>query len=313
MLKKWFIKPLQVLSRAAGISELREQVVEAKFLSARLLIRQLKAQGLLPQISDAEFKVFSQFGDDGIIQYLIQQVNIPESSRRFIEFGVQDYQECNTRFLLMNDNWSGLILDGSASNIEKIIVDAHFWRHDLTAVPAFICTDNVNDLFARNGFEGEIGLLSIDIDGNDYWIWEAIEIVNPIIVVCEYNSFFGAENSVTIPYDPLFKRNFAHYSNLYWGASLKALCSLAVRRGYAFVGCNSAGNNAYFVRRDKIESLQPLECSKGYVKAKYREGRNRQGKLINLPASMGMREIAQMPILDLETQSIVPICTILKI
>lgn len=306
-LKSWFIGRLQACARVSGISELREQVVESKLLFARLLIKQMKTQGVLPRLADAEFKVFSQFGDDGIIQYLLQQVDVPKEKRKFIEFGVQDYQESNTRFLLMNDNWSGLILDGSASNISKVIADAQFWRHDLTAVAAFIDRDNVNDLFAHNGFEGEIGLLSVDIDGNDYWVWESIDIVNPIIVVCEYNSVFGAEHAVTVPYDPVFQRGAAHYSNLYWGVSLKALCLLATRRRYAFVGCNSAGNNAYFVRLDKLGSLRPLECAEGYVEAKFRESRNRNGELTYLPANKRLSEIAQMSVFDVERQSAAPI------
>lgn len=309
-LKSWVTERLRACARVAGISELREQVVEAKLLSARLLIRQMKAQGVLPRLADAEFKVFSQFGDDGIIQYLLQQVDVPEDKRQFIEFGVQDYQESNTRFLLMNDNWSGLILDGSAGNICKVVADAQFWRHDLTAVAAFIDRDNVNDLFAGNGFEGEIGLLSVDIDGNDYWVWESIEVVNPIIVVCEYNSVFGAEHAVTVPYDPIFQRGAAHYSNLYWGVSLKALCLLAARRGYAFVGCNSAGNNAYFVRRDKLGSLRSLECGEGFVEAKFRESRNRNGELTYQPAGKRLGEIAQLPVFDVERQSTAPISEI---
>lgn len=306
-LKSWVIGRLQACARVAGISELREQVVEAKLLSARLLIGQMKAQGVLSRLADAEFKVFSQFGDDGIIQYLLQQVDIPEGNRKFIEFGVQDYQESNTRFLLMNDNWSGLILDGSSRNIDKVVADAQFWRHDLTAVAAFIDRDNVNDLFAGNGFEGEIGLLSVDIDGNDYWVWESIAIVNPIIVVCEYNSVFGAKHAVTVPYDPVFQRGAAHYSNLYWGVSLKALCLLAARRGYAFVGCNSAGNNAYFVRQDKLGSLRPLTCVEGYVKAAFRESRNRNGELTYLTADKRLSEIVQMPVFDVERQLEAPI------
>jgi len=211
----------------------------------------------------------------------------------------------------MNDNWRGLVLDGSVDNIDTIVADAQFWRHDLTAVAAFIDRDNVNDLFARNGFKGEIGLLSIDIDGNDYWVWESIDAVNPIIVVCEYNSVFGYKHAVTVPYDPGFQRGSAHYSNLYWGVSLKALCLLASRRGYAFVGCNSAGNNAYFIRRDKLGSLKPLECAEGYVEARFRESRNRTGELTYLSADKRLGEIAQMPVFDMERQLTAAISEIL--
>ena len=181
-IKAWLANTLQACGRMAGLAELREQVVDAKLLSARILIRQMRQLGPLSRLADAEFKVFSQFGDDGIIQYLLQQVEIPETSRRFIEFGVQDYQESNTRFLMVNDNWRGLIIDGSESNIQKVVSDPLYWRHDLTAVAAFIDRDNINDLFSSNGYSGEIGLLSVDIDGNDYWVWEAIDAVSPRIV-----------------------------------------------------------------------------------------------------------------------------------
>lgn len=311
-LKGWLVRQLQACSRIAGIAELREQVIESKLLAARLLIRQMKAQGKLERLEDAEFKVFSQFGDDGIIQYLLQQIDIPRDKRTFIEFGVQDYQESNTRFLLMNDNWSGLILDGSASNISKVISDSQFWRHDLKAVAAFIDRDNVNDLFTNNGFEGEVGLLSVDIDGNDYWVWESIEAVNPIVVVCEYNSAFGHEHAVTVPYNPVFQRSAAHYSNLYWGVSLKALCVLANRRGYAFVGCNSAGNNAYFVRLDKLGSLQALACEEGYVEAKFRESRGQDGALTYLSGAARLAEVADMFVYDVERQTTAKISEIYK-
>lgn len=309
-LKSWLVSRLQKCASVTGISDLREQILEVKLLSARLLIGQIKLQGLLPRLADAEFKVFSQFGDDGIIQYLLQQVDIPQDRQKFIEFGVQDYQESNTRFLLMNNNWCGLIIDGSTANISKVVADIQFWRHDLTAIAAFIDRDNINDLFTSNGLHGEIGLMSVDIDGNDYWVWEKINVVNPIIVVCEYNSVFGAEHAVTVPYDPIFQRSAAHYSNLYWGASLKALCSLAFSRGYTFVGCNSAGNNAYFVRQDKAGKLRALKCEEGYVEAKFRESRDRNGRLTYLSADKRLREIGQMPIFDVERQLITNISEI---
>lgn len=295
----FFHRKIKTFSRVIGIDDLQEQVTESRILASRVLINQLKAAGELPRIADAEFKVFSQFGDDGIIQYLIHKIDIPREKQIFIEFGVQDYQESNTRFLLRNDNWRGLILDGDPSNIEYVIHSAEYWRHDLTAVAAFIDCDNVNDLFKQSGFSGEIGLLSIDIDGNDYWVWERIDSVNPIIVVAEYNSTFGAQLAVTVPYDAGFQRGLAHYSNLYWGASLQALSRLASRKGYVFVGCNGAGNNAYFVRADKLGSLKPISVEEGYVEARFRESRNRAGELSYLSGDAKLREIRDMPLYDL--------------
>ena len=123
-----------------------------------------------------------------------------EAPPSFIEFGVETYRESNTRFLLVKDNWRGLVIDGSETNVASIRALSEYWRHDLTAVASFITRDNINDLFADAGFTGEVGLLSIDIDGNDYWVWEAIDVVSPVIVVVEYNSVFGPEAQVTVPY-----------------------------------------------------------------------------------------------------------------
>src|SRR5204863_3105813 len=135
-------------------------------------------------------------------------------------FGVENYTEANTRFLLVNDNWKGLIIDGSEANIQYVKDDDIFWGFDLVAKPAFITRDNINELMSSSSFSGEIGLLSIDIDGNDYWIWECINAVNPIIVICEYNSVFGNERAVSVPYQSDFIARNAHFSQLYFGASL---------------------------------------------------------------------------------------------
>jgi hypothetical protein len=280
----------------AGVAAALE---ETKLLLAKLLVAQLRARGPLPRLADAEFKVFSQFGDDGIIQYLAGV--LAPLDPRFIEFGVQDYTESNTRFLLQNDNWRGLVLDGSAEHMEHVRRQPYHWRHDLTAVSAFVDRGNVNALFREHGFEGEIGLLSVDIDGNDYWVWEAIDAVRPTVVVCEYNAVFGPSRAVSIPYDPRFDRTRAHHSNLYWGASLGALCALADRKGLAFVGANSAGNNAYFVRRDRLGPLRPLRSEEGFVDSRFRESRDERGRLTFLSGEDRRRAIAHLPLVDVET------------
>ena len=144
----------------------------------RILIAQGVLSGHLQlqskNIQDYEFKVFSQFGDDGIIQFLIKKAQI--INKYFIEFGVEDYSESNTRFLLMNNNWSGFIMDGSRETVDKIIKQPYFWKYDLQAIQAFVTKKNINELIGQTGWQvGDIGLLSIDIDGNDYWVWEEID------------------------------------------------------------------------------------------------------------------------------------------
>jgi len=229
------------------------------------------------QIVDYEFKVFSQFGDDGIIQHLIN--TIKPVNNTFIEFGVGDYSECNTRFLLMNNNWSGFVVEGDEKGVEKIEKWGDLWKYDLRVKKAFITKESINDLLKESGFK-DVGLLHIDMDGVDYYIWETIDCseLNPSIVILEYNSVFGLERAITVPYKDDFYRTDAHYSNLYWGASLKALVSLSKKKGYKFIGCNSAGNNAYFVKQE-IEVFKELTVEEGFVESKYRESRGKNGEM----------------------------------
>ena len=185
--------------------------------------RQLASQNS-NKFNDFEFQVFSQWGEDGLIQYLIERVEFEHPL--FVEFGVETYVESNTRFLLVNNNWTGLVIDGSEKNIDSIKRDPIYWQHNLKAECAFIDKENINSLIKKSGISGDIGILSIDIDGNDYWIWDAIDVVNPRIVICEYNSLWGAEHAVSTPYNPAFSRSDAHFSNLYYGASIMALTRL---------------------------------------------------------------------------------------
>jgi hypothetical protein len=251
-------------------------------------------------IQQAEFRVFSQWGEDGIIQYLINKVAIAD--RSFIEFGVESYAESNTRFLLVNDNWRGLILDGGTRHVEFTERRQLRWRHTLDAKSAFVTRENVNSLFESAGFSGDLGLLSIDIDGNDYWVWEAIQVVDPRIVVVEYNATFGPDLQVSVPYEAQFERTRAHSSTLYWGVSLGALCHLADRKGYQFVGSNSAGNNAFFVRRDVAGGLPALSSRDGYVEARFRESRDADGRLTYITSrAERLRTIADQTVVDVAT------------
>lgn len=285
---------------ARKIFTVSDQIAEGKILAAKILINQIAARNTLPDIQDAEFRVFSQFGEDGIIQYLIRAANVPKELQTFVEFGVETYEESNTRFLLINNNWRGLVIDGSPSNIALIKESPIYWRYGLTAVAAFINVENINRLISGAGFGGEVGILSIDIDGNDYWVWDRINVVNPIVVVAEYNSVFGPRHAVSVPYDPGFLRDKAHYSNLYWGCSLKALELLGEKKGYALVGSNSAGNNAFFVRRDCLHGLKPLKSAEAYVESQFRESRDPDGRLTYLSGSDRLKAINQLPICQVD-------------
>lgn len=269
----------------------------------KILSENSKSKTKIASLSEVEFKVFSQWGDDGIIQWLINNIEFP--NRTFVEFGVEDYSESNTRFLMMNNNWSGLVMDGSEANINKISLSSYFWKYNLSAVCAFIDADNINKLLSAANLEKEVGILHIDLDGNDYWIWKAINVISPILVIIEYNSIFGIEKTISVPYNKNFIREKAHYSNLYFGASLPALHQLSHDKGYSFIGCNSAGNNAYFVKSDYINDIvseTPLQA--GYVNSLFRESRDREGNLTFLSGADRIEKIRGLPVYNTENNQI---------
>jgi hypothetical protein len=255
------------------------------------------------RLCDAEFRVHSQFGEDGIVQYLISRVPIEHDT--FVEFGVEDYRESNTRFLLCNDNWRGLILDGGTRHIDFVRSNPLGWRHNIDARSLFVTRDNINGALTEAGMSGDIGLLSIDIDGNDYWVLDAIDVVSPRILIVEYNSTFGPDAAVSVPYDPRFDRTKTHYSNLYWGASLAALCLAADRKGLAFVGSNRAGNNAFFVRRDVLGDLVTLTPQEGWVDSRFRDSRDPGGNLTYIVGRAArIAAIADQPLIEVATGAI---------
>ncbi len=298
-IKNRIVSEITEKNKIATSDALNNEIDVVKMLLAKNLLIAQSTENKILSLQDAEFKVFSQWGDDGIIQYLINNIDI--SSEKFIEFGVENYLESNTRFLLKNNNWEGLVMDGSTVNIQYIKNDSIYWKHSLTAIATFITKDNINQVITESGFDGNVGLLHIDIDGNDYWIWEAINVVNPDIVIVEYNSILGIERSITIPYQADFIRNKAHYSNLYAGTSLAALYMLSEKKGYVFVGCNSAGNNAYFVKKEKAQRLKQLNLKQGYVVSKFREARGTDGQLLYLSAKESLALIKGLPVYNVQT------------
>ncbi|HEV2708973.1 MAG TPA: hypothetical protein VGU67_02065 [Edaphobacter sp.] len=275
-------------------------------LLGRMASWQVRSREVVSSLQEIEFKVSSQWGEDGIIDWLIEQARIPCVSRSFVEFGVEDYRESNTRFLLQNRNWRGLIMDGSNAMTRAVREDALAAAHDLTAQVSFITRENINELITNAGFGGDIGLLSIDLDGNDYWIWEAIHAVRPIICICEYNAVFGDMFPICTPYKARFDRAKAHDSYLYFGASIVALQSLAIKKGYRFVGTTSAGNDAFFVREDYAQqfvekSLQSIQALPSF----FRESRDRFGRRDYIGGVERLKVIARLPVVNVVTGEMV--------
>jgi len=261
-------------------------------------------------INDAEFRIYSQWGEDGIIFYLIE--SIPIKNKFFVEFGVENYEESNTRFLLTYYNWSGLIIDSNVSYIKQIKSSEIYWRYDLKAINAFITRDNINEILKKNIPYEDIGLLSIDIDGMDYWIWEKIDVIKPRILVCEYNALFGYKKAIVVPYREDFDRFKEHYSGLYFGASLKALVNLAKKKGYIFVGCNKNGNDAFFIIDDIKGSLKEVSLEEGYKPILARQSRDKSGNLNYISGIEQIDLIKDLEVYDLEREIIVSISEILN-
>ncbi len=299
------LKRLLLAPAAGELARLQTMAGNQLLLAAQSEVRRVRGSANVRNLREVEFRVFSQWGEDGILQYLLGRV--PVNRELFVELGVEDYRESNTRFLLMQNNWRGLVVDAGRENIESIRRSDLYWRHELTGICSFITRANVNDLIRQAGFEGDVGLLSIDIDGNDYWVWQAIDIIRPRIVICEYNSVFGRRSAITVPYQADFRRSRAHHSNLYFGASLPALCRLAEAKGYVFAGSNSAGCNAFFVLEEFSEGIHRHSADEGYVYSLARESRDRRGHLTHASGADRLSLIRSMPVYDIDRNVTIPL------
>jgi hypothetical protein len=213
----------------------------------------------LPSFEDTEFRAFSQNGEDGILLYLFSLIGM--GGRRCVEICAGDGIECNTANLIINHGWSGLLFDGDARLIER--GRAYYARLPDTAllpprlVNSWITRENVNELIKQNGFEGPVDLLSLDLDGVDYWIWQAIDVIRPRVVIAEVQCIWGSERAVTVPYSDTFKTPPIDRFLIYSGASLPAFVKLARTKGYRLVGVQRLGFNAVFLADGIGEDLLP--------------------------------------------------------
>ena len=207
------------------------------------------------------FKLYSQNDEDGIIQEVFRRIGT--TARTFVEFGVETGAECNTAKLLI-EGWRGLWIEAKADNADAIRRRFAPFLQDgrLTLTQDLVTAENIDALITAGGLAGEIDLVGIDIDYNDYWVWKAITAVRPRVVVIEYNASLRPPLSLTVPYDP---HGSWDGSNFY-GASLEALVRLGADKGYRIVGCSIAGVNAFFVRADLCGNrfLEPATAAEHY-------------------------------------------------
>ena len=264
----------------------KDEVDKGTQILLGLKYRELAAARVILPLREVEFRNYSQSGEDGILHYIFSLIG--SGGRRAVEICAGNGSECNSANLVIHHGWQALLVDGSRKNMRQS--RSFYAGHPETRIsgPLSVCAwvdrDSVNELLQEYGFTGELDLLSVDIDGVDYWIWDAITVIYPKVVVVEVNLTMSA-SSVTVPYRPDFvaqwvpladpqgseeaikrpaelrgRGDFYSRFAVYAGASLPAFVKLARRKGYRLVGTNSIGFNAFFMRDDVGLEHFP-ECS----------------------------------------------------
>ena len=209
----------------------------------------------LPSLSDVGFRVHSQFEEDGILLYLFSVIR--PTNRLCVEICAGNGRECMTANLIVNHGWWGHLFDGDAANVASatrfFANNKDTFLHPPRFTQAWITAENVNETLAQSGLSGEVDLLSLDIDGMDYWVWKALTIIQPRVVVCETHNVVPVGQSVTVPYDP----SFVGTSENYRGVSLEAMCRLGREKGYRLIGTHRFGFNAFFMKNGVGEGYFP--------------------------------------------------------
>ena len=298
------IDRVQNLRRALGMLEpLGSLPLELERLRLQLGRAEAARVAALPAdapLADAEFQVFSQFGEDGIIQHLVNKV--PIENDVFVEFGVEDYTESNTRFLLVNDNWRGLVIDGvgRAQALPPEPPDR--------VAPPDRGRDRVHrprqhqPAHRRRRDRGDIGILSIDLDGNDLWVLEAIDVVSPRILILEYNATFGPEAAVTVPYDPSFVRGEKHCVEPLLGRIAGGAHAHRAREGVLAGRLEPRGEQRVLrARRRGRRAARASTPPTRWRPSRFRESRGPDGELTYVSDRMErLRLMRDMPVHDLD-------------
>ena len=236
--------------RDRGVDQSVQQLLTAEYR------RLLAAGGPLPSLADTEATYFSQNGEDGVLLYLFALLG--HGDRLAVEICAGDGIECCSANLIVNHAWHALLVDGDEQNLLRgrdfYAHSRHQWFDPPVLKRSWITADNVAAVISDAGFDEQLDLLTIDLDGVDYWIWKALRHLRPRVVVTEVNPFLGSER-VTLAYDPEFVRP----ADIPFGStSLPAMAALADELGYRFVGTERFGINAFFVRADLVPDQLPL-------------------------------------------------------
>jgi hypothetical protein len=276
-----------------------------KMLAASSAINASKAaRETYEHLWDAEVKVFSQWGEDGILDYLFDLIGATKP--RIVEFGVGDFTECNSRFAAEHRNASVYAVDMREDLVKKVKNLDVFWRNTIFPVCDFITPETAkkHQEIAESKFGG-IDLISLDIDGNDYWVLQSLNFSNVQIVVCEYNPLYGSNTPCTVERNDFFDRTKEHFSWLHYGMSLRAAIDLLALSKLTFIGTNRVGNNAFFIKQEFVKSLDfklPNNKELGeFVDWRVRESRDMSGNLSFLNKSDAIKTISDCKITNTTT------------
>jgi len=217
-------------------SSIKKDLELKALLGKNILINKRKNYSNIENINSTEEKIFSQNGEDGIIDYLLETLNIQDP--KFIEIGVEDYIESNTRLLYHIRNSNGLIIDSNIDE-DQLSNNLDLWKGRIKVIKELISPNNINEIIMDNNFDKNLDLFSIDIDGLDYWVIKELPANFSKICIAEYNPLFGSELEITVPNINNFDRTKYHYSNLCWGMSLKALIAVMNEKNFVFLGTNN--------------------------------------------------------------------------
>ena len=259
----------------------------------------------IDNIQQVELKVFSQNGEDGIIDYLLTKLKLIPHSTNFIEIGVGDYRESNTRFIYNQFHSKGVIIDCINDMKKKVKPHVNLWKGDLRICNSFINSNNINEILEKN-CDFDVDVFSLDIDGIDYWIIQKLKKNISKIFIAEFNPVFGSKLKVTVPNIDNFDRTNYHYSNLCYGMSLSALIDVMKEKNFYFVGTNLQKMNAFFVSNDfnKKDFFNNLIIGslENYTNSNIRDSRDINNNLNYLSGfEKKIKEIENCKVVNLET------------
>jgi len=251
-------------------------------------------------IEDSEIKIFSQNGEDGIIDFIVQKLNLKKPS--FIEIGVGDYSEANTRLLYEMYYGNGLIIDVNKNLKKKVAQNVNLWKGNLNIIEAKVSSKNINSLL-NTEVSFPIDFFSIDIDSIDYWVINELKNKISKVFILEYNPIFGSKLEISVPNDQNFLRKKYYYSSVFFGASLMAYVKLMDQKGYYLLGVNRLRNNAFFINKNYKKNVFFPKISKVNLKEatnfNYTTSRNVQGVLDYLNRKNSLNKIINLDIIDL--------------